>query len=54
VKGKPHSTKKGRSATAQRAYIRKHGAPGPRSKQLGVTDRYKKIRDPFGLKKVKR
>ena len=32
--GKPHSTKEGRSAEAQRAYIRQHGDPKPRRKHL--------------------
>jgi len=32
--GKPHSTKEGRSAEAQRAYIRQHGEPKPRRKHL--------------------
>ena len=40
--GKPHSTKEGRSAEAQRAYIRQHGKPEPRRKTLAVTDRYEK------------
>ena len=32
--GKPHSTKEGRSAEAQRAYIRQHGKPEPRRKHI--------------------
>ena len=43
--GKPHSTKEGRSAEAQRAYMRKFGPRPPRRKTLSVTDPYKKIRE---------
>jgi len=43
--GKPHSTKEGRSAEAQRAYMRKFGPQKPRRKTLAVTDPYKKIRE---------
>ena len=32
--GKPHSTKEGRSAEAQRAYMRKHGPQKPRRKRI--------------------
>jgi len=42
--GKPHSTKEGRSAEAQRAYIRQHGERKPRRKTLVVTDKYEKVR----------
>ena len=48
--GKPHSTKEGRSAEAQRAYMRKHGPQKPRRKTLAVTDKYKEVRkklNPF-------
>ena len=48
--GKSHSTKEGRSAEAQRAYMRKHGPQKPRRKTLAVTDKYKEVRkklNPF-------
>ena len=51
--GKPHSTKEGRSAEAQRAYMRKHGPKKPRRKTLAVTDKYKEVRKklkPFATK----
>ena len=44
--GKPHSTKEGRSAEAQRAYMRKFGPRPPRRKRLSPTDKYK--RDVLG------
>ena len=37
--GKPHSTKEGRSAEAQRAYMRKHGPQEPRSTRIETTER---------------
>jgi len=43
--GKPHSTKEGRRAEAQRAYMRKHGPQKPRRKTLAVTDKYKEVRE---------
>jgi len=36
--GKPHSTKEGRSAEAQRAYMRQHGPQEPRRKRLTPAD----------------
>jgi hypothetical protein len=42
--GKPHSTKEGRSAEAQRAYMRKFGPRPPRRKRLSPTDKYKEIK----------
>ena len=57
-KGKPHSTEEGRSAEAQRAYMRKFGPQEPRRKTLAVTDKYKEIReilkDPAGFKPLRR
>ena len=49
--GKPHSTKEGRSAEAQRAYMRKHGPKKTRRKTLSVTDKYKEIREKNKFKK---
>ena len=45
--GKPHSTKEGRSAEAQRAYMRKHGKPDKKRIQIRpkVSDRMQKLRD---------
>ena len=40
--GKPHSTKEGRSAEAQRAYMRKHGPQEPRRKRLQREHQQKK------------
>ena len=55
--GKPHSTKEGRSAEAQRAYMRKHGPQKPRRKTLAVTDKYKeareKLKDHGGFKPLR-
>jgi len=54
---KPHSTKEGRSAEAQRAYMRKFGPQEPRRKTLAVTDKHKAVRkilkDPAGFKPLK-
>jgi len=53
--GKPHSTKEGRRAEAQRAYMRKHGPQEPRRKTLAVTDKYKEVREklnPFAKKDI--
>ena len=51
AEGKPHSTREGRGAEAQRSYLRKHGPQQPRRKTLAVTDKYKEVReklkDPF-------
>ena len=44
--GKPHSTKEGRSAEAQRAYMRKFGPRPPRRKKLqhgGRTNLYEEL-----------
>ena len=45
--GKSHSTKEGRSAEAQRAYMRKHGKPDKKRIQIRpkVSDRMQKLRD---------
>ena len=39
--GKPHSTKEGRSAEAQRAYIRKFGPQKPRRKRIWPKEKAK-------------
>ena len=44
--GKPHSTREGREAEAQRSYLRKHGERPDSRKRLAVTDKYKKLK-PF-------
>jgi len=55
--GKPHSSKKGRRAASQRAYIRQFGPQKPRRKTLAVTDKYKEVRkklkDPAGFKPLR-
>jgi hypothetical protein len=52
--GKPHSTKEGRSAEAQRAYMRKHGPQKPRRKTLAVTDKYKEVRKKLNPLRAKK